>query len=312
MTPQTPGHDPNCRETLRAAHDLATAHPMPTALADQIGAWIAPHTISTGLPYAEAMQCVRIAYPLIREHLGTCAATPLASDLPPATATHAPVSDAELLGMLREPACTPAPPPPPAAPAYPAEGDAWLPVVGTYTWLDVLSAHKFAPLALGVRDALVRHGVELDRIELDGSLFPDQDDPRTRIEVRIMVPGQSGARSGQLTRTLVDKGAPVAVADLGYDEVAQSMITRLTVAEQSMPAIPEHPVALNPVPAAVPSLDDRPVFGQQPHHPLGQPAEPHAQPEAAPALDETATLGTPIPVASGMAVAAAPGQTWQL
>jgi len=306
--PPTPGHDPHCRDTAHAVLAFADDHPMPADLAEQVAAWIAPHAIAAGIPHDHAMRCAAIAFPLIREYLAGCIYDPRDTDPLPAVAPPAPapsgLSDAELLAALREPTCaTPAVTAAPA-PAYPVAGGDWQSRIGELAWSDVLRAHKFGPLAFGVYDALVRHGIAADRIELDGTLFPDQDDPRTRIEVRITVPGQSGARDGRLTRTLVDKGEPAAVAGLGHDEIAQGLIARLTAAEHAMPVIPADE------PAAMVPLAGVPVFGQQPPpQPSAPPAEPYA---GAPALDETSVLGPPIPVAAGIGAAAAPGQTWQL
>jgi hypothetical protein len=58
--------EPDELETVEA---LAEANPMPDALKKQIGNWIEPQTMSTYMDHGDAMDCVEIAFPLIRAWL---------------------------------------------------------------------------------------------------------------------------------------------------------------------------------------------------------------------------------------------------
>lgn len=55
---------------LEAANAMVDENdPMPLELRDQIANWIEPHTMNTYTEHADAMGCVRIAFPLIRAYL---------------------------------------------------------------------------------------------------------------------------------------------------------------------------------------------------------------------------------------------------
>jgi hypothetical protein len=58
--------EPDELETVEA---LAEANPMPDELKRQVGNWIEPQTMNTETDHADAMDCVEIAYPLIRAYL---------------------------------------------------------------------------------------------------------------------------------------------------------------------------------------------------------------------------------------------------
>lgn len=58
--------EPADRETTV---DLAHDNPMPRGLREQIANWIEPQTMNYEIDHAAVMDCIRIAYPLIRAYL---------------------------------------------------------------------------------------------------------------------------------------------------------------------------------------------------------------------------------------------------
>jgi hypothetical protein len=48
---------------------LGLDNPMPKELRQQIEDWIEPQTINMGIKHGDVMDCVRIAFPLIRDYL---------------------------------------------------------------------------------------------------------------------------------------------------------------------------------------------------------------------------------------------------
>lgn len=52
--------------TLETIEALVEANPMPNRLEKQIGNWIEPQTMNCEADHADVMDCIAIAYPLIR------------------------------------------------------------------------------------------------------------------------------------------------------------------------------------------------------------------------------------------------------
>jgi hypothetical protein len=69
MAPFADNDDPDYEAALEIVQKLASDNPMPRELKRQIDNWIEPQTVDTQTDHGDVMDCIEIAFPLIRDWL---------------------------------------------------------------------------------------------------------------------------------------------------------------------------------------------------------------------------------------------------